>query len=150
MGDFNVDLLKTFDKDNASHFYNGLSSYFFTPHILQPTRLGSKTLIDNIFCNILPLPDSEIILSDITDHYPIATNVGITPLSVKTYPLPKRRRATRENLASLGASLNSADWSCVYNSNDVNLSYDNFLNVFNVHLDDHIPRQKDNRVNYKT
>ena len=78
------------------------------------------------------------------------THFNLKPLAKKNYPLPKRRRATHENLASLSASLDSADWSCVYDSNDVNLSFDNFLNVYNEHLDVHIPKQKDNRVNYKT
>ena len=53
MGDFNVDLLKSTGDNAASMFYNSLSSYFYTPYILQPTRLRSKTLIDNIFYNSL-------------------------------------------------------------------------------------------------
>ena len=40
MGDFNVDLLKANGNNAAGKFYNTLSSYFFTPHILQPTRLA--------------------------------------------------------------------------------------------------------------
>ena len=44
MGDFNIDLLKS--SNAASDFHDNLSSYFFTPFILQPTRLRAKTLID--------------------------------------------------------------------------------------------------------
>ena len=36
MGDFNVDLIKA---NGAGEFYNNLSSHFFTPFVLQPTRL---------------------------------------------------------------------------------------------------------------
>ena len=43
MGDFNVDFLKSFNNNAASEFYNTLSSYFFTPFILQPTRLRVKS-----------------------------------------------------------------------------------------------------------
>ena len=68
----------------------------------------------------------------------------------KPYPSPLRRRATQENLASLGASLEHVDWSCVYDSNNINSSYENFLNIFNKHLDIHIPKQKNKRANYKT
>ena len=50
MGDFNIDMLKS---NGASEFYTNLSSHFFTPFILQPTRLKAKTLIDNIFFNSL-------------------------------------------------------------------------------------------------
>ena len=43
----------------------------------------------------------------------------------KSYPLPARRRATPENLASLGASLDRVDWSSVYNTDNIDLSLDN-------------------------
>ena len=52
MGDFNVDLLKINMHYQSNDFYNSLSSTFFT-FILQPTRLHSKRLIDNIFFNSL-------------------------------------------------------------------------------------------------
>ena len=48
MGDFNVDLLKINSDNQSNEFYNSLSSKFFTPFILQPTRLHSNTIIDNI------------------------------------------------------------------------------------------------------
>ena len=152
MGDFNINLLKHAKSHSSQDFLETFFSASFLPLISKPTRVvnHSATLIDNIFSNILPLPDSSIILSDITDHYPIMTHIDLTSAAKNTFPLPKRRRANKENLTSLNASLDSADWSCVYNSNDINESFDNFLNIFNKHLDVHIPKQKDNRVNYKT
>ena len=48
MGDINVDLLKYSESNSATEFYNNLFSNFFTPFVLQPTRLKAKTLIDNI------------------------------------------------------------------------------------------------------
>ena len=68
----------------------------------------------------------------------------------RSYPIPARRRATPENLASLGASLDKVDWSSVYNTEDVDLALDNFINIFKKHLDDHLPKKNDKRVNYKT
>ena len=53
MGDFNVDLLKSNENNSAGDFFNMFSSYFFSPFVLQPTRLRSKTLIDKIFFNSL-------------------------------------------------------------------------------------------------
>ena len=53
LGDFNIDLLKVERNDDANDFYNNMTSYFFSPYILQPTRPTSKTLIDNIFINSL-------------------------------------------------------------------------------------------------
>ena len=51
MGDFNINLLKTDANPNFSDFCDILSSNFFAPYILQPTRLAkvSKTLIEKIF-----------------------------------------------------------------------------------------------------
>ena len=52
-----------------SLFFNSLSSNFFTPYILQPTRLQAKTLIDNIFFNSLEYQsNSGNLLIEISDH----------------------------------------------------------------------------------
>ena len=53
MGDFNVEPLKTDKNINGKFFYNNLTSLLFTSFILQPTRLHSNTLIDNIFLTSL-------------------------------------------------------------------------------------------------
>ena len=69
MGDFNVDLLKTDINNDSNLFYNNLSSHFFAPYILQPTRLQSKSLIDNIFFNSMEYhSNSGNILIEISDH----------------------------------------------------------------------------------
>ena len=48
---FNIDLLKVDSFTPANKFFNTLTSNFFAPYILQPSRPISKTLIDNIFIN---------------------------------------------------------------------------------------------------
>ena len=53
LGDFNIDLHEVEKNDGANDYYNNMTSYFFSPYILQPTRPTSKTLIDNIFINSL-------------------------------------------------------------------------------------------------
>ena len=55
--------------DDRNSYYNSLTSLFFTPYILQPTRLPSKTLIDNIFFNSLEYEShSGNLLIEIADH----------------------------------------------------------------------------------
>ena len=122
------------------------------PLISKPTRVVNETatLIDNIFCNILPPPDSSIILTDITDHFPILTHFSLRRPTRPIHSQPQRRRPTHENTASLGASLDNVDWSIVYNSEDVNLSFNLFMNIINEKLDQHIPLKKDKRNTYKT
>ena len=69
MGDFNINLLKSDSNLNASYFNNIISSNSFTPFILQPTRLQSKTLIDNILFNSLEHQIlSGNILIELSDH----------------------------------------------------------------------------------
>ena len=152
LGDYNIDLLKSGNDHSTNEFLETLLSSSFLPLISKPTRVTdhSATLIDNMFCNVLPLPDSFIILSDITDHFPVMTYFTLKTFvndSKLSFPLFKRR-VSPEKLASLDAALDNADWSRVYESDDVNLSFDNFMNIFNAFLDDIIPKQKKN-MDYK-
>ena len=56
---FNINLLNYNVHNPTSEFLDSLASNSFLPYILQPTRITShsKTLIDNIFTNVI-LPDS--------------------------------------------------------------------------------------------
>ena len=68
MLDFNISLLNTETNTNISEFYDNMSSHFFAPYILQPTRLtkSSKTLINNIFLNSIEFET----FSRKSDHLP--------------------------------------------------------------------------------
>ena len=64
VSDFNIDLLKY-----ANEFYNTMTSNFYSPFILQPTRPISKSLIDNIFLNTLEYKStSGNIAIQLSDH----------------------------------------------------------------------------------
>ena len=72
MDDFNINLINTDTDYNVSDFYDILSSKFFAPYILQPTRLtkNSKTLID-VFLNSIEFNTfSGNLTSQILDHLP--------------------------------------------------------------------------------
>ena len=87
MGDFNVDLMKYDSHDDSNTFPNNLYSSSFTPYILQPTRLQSKLLIDNIFVNTLEYPSySGNILIEISDHL---IQFLILEGFIKGMPVPK-------------------------------------------------------------
>ena len=69
MGDFNVDLLKYNTSNDSIAFQNNLSSHFFSPFILQPTRLQSMSIIDSSFFNSLDYHStSGNLLIEISDH----------------------------------------------------------------------------------
>ena len=73
LGDFNVNLMKYDNHPSANEFLDSLPSHMFLPHIIQPTRIrdSSKTLIDNIFSNILiENTISGNLTATISDHLP--------------------------------------------------------------------------------
>ena len=90
LGDFSISLLNYNEHGPTNDFLDSLASRSLLPFILQPTRLTghSKTLIDNIFCN---LTSHEVIPGNITatisHHLPqflIAPNVFANPSSNKS------------------------------------------------------------------
>ena len=72
MGDFNIDLLKDDSHKPTQEYLNFIYSHFFIPTIYKPTRITehSATIIDNILVNNYDNVNSEIIVTDISDHLP--------------------------------------------------------------------------------
>lgn len=73
-GDFNIDLIKTYEHMKTTDFINNMFSLGLYPIILKPSRItkDSATLIDNIFVNINEkVLKSGLLLTDITDHLPV-------------------------------------------------------------------------------
>jgi exonuclease III len=89
MGDFNIDLLKS--HTSSENFINTMSSFFYLPHILQPTRITdhSSTLIDNIFFNSVEhFTISGNVVYDLTDHlsnFIIFHKFSSLPSSINVY-----------------------------------------------------------------
>ena len=72
-GDFNIDLLKIDTHVPTAEFVYRLFSLSLSPVITKPTRVTdqSATLIDNIFVDNSLDYRAGILLSDISDHFPI-------------------------------------------------------------------------------
>ena len=70
--DFNIDLLNK-DCNNLTSFLNTMYSLSLMPIISKPTMItdNSATLIDNFFLNEPCTFESGILISDISDHFPI-------------------------------------------------------------------------------
>ena len=81
LGDFTINLLNYGIHPPTNEFLDSLSSYYFLPHILQPSRVttNSKTLLDNIFSNMaVPNIISGNLTASISDHLPqflVASNI---------------------------------------------------------------------------
>ena len=74
-GDYNIDLLKIFQKNQYNIFFENLITAGFQPKISLPTRLTdhSATLIENIFCKRIDNNESDIIINHISDHQMVYT-----------------------------------------------------------------------------
>ena len=85
-GDINIDLLR-YGKDlRVNRYVNEITSLGCIIPIDKPTRLTetSSTIIDHFYTNeLLTSIDSKIILSDITDHFPILLNINYYALKTK-------------------------------------------------------------------
>ena len=84
MGDFNLNLLESNTNDVVSDYISLFNQFSFNPTIIKPTRVTphSATIIDQIWVNFTDNRDSngaftQIIISDITDHFPCSIHVNI-------------------------------------------------------------------------
>ena len=147
MGDFNIDFLKSLGTNAASKFYNSLQSYFYTPFILQPTRLRSKTLIDNIFFNSLDYHShSGNILFELSDHL---TQFLIlegyvkerTLLDLKVFKKDFKNFNEREFEEIV---VNGVNWEeiCMVRIGDASASFKSFYDTVNFHLDEMAPEHE--------
>ena len=147
MGDFNVDLLTSNGDNAASEFYNTLSSYFYTPFILQPTRLRSKTLIDNIFLNSLEYSaTSGNILRELSDHLiQFLILEGFSrERSLPESNIFKRDMSKFSDREFEEIVINGHNWDeiCMLRFEDPNVSLHSFSNTLNFHLDEMSPYKK--------
>ena len=73
LGDFSINLLNYDIHPPTNEFLDSLSSHYFLPHILQPSRVttNSKILIDRIFSNMaVPNIISGNLTASISDQLP--------------------------------------------------------------------------------
>lgn len=146
-GDFNINLLKHETHQPTKQFIDSLCSLGLLPLINIPTRItdDSKTLIDNIFTNVLCTKHtSGALITDITDHFPIFT------LCYKCKPdnnkkqvtYAYRRRIDENALDKLNVILRNEKWEEVINSTNVNDSYGDFIRILFEKLDNICPATK--------
>ena len=131
-GDFNIDLLQ-FDKNNyISDCIDNLYSMGLHPLITRPTRITcqSKTLVDNIFTSdVTSHIQSGLLINDTSDHLPIfqITDISINcPKNNSVYN--KRRIVTDRNICEIISELEETEWGEILNSDDVNFSFETFVN----------------------
>ena len=126
---------------------NNLSSYFFTPYILQPTRLRSNTLIDNIFYNSLEYHSfSGNLLFELSDHL---TQFLILEGFVKERSLPETLMYKKDfehfNEREFEETvINGLNWEeiCMIRIGSSSASFKSFHDTLNFHIDEMAPSKQ--------
>ena len=151
LGDFNINLLNYNEHQPTNEFLDSLASNSIIPYILLPRRLTihSKTLIDNIFSNVLSCEAiSGNITATISDHLPqflLAPNVLPNHLSNKSNILEKDlSKFNNDNFILDYFDKNSSE-ILQLDQHNVNLSMDSYLDHINANLDIRAPFKKVNK-----
>ena len=100
--------------------------FLLFPLINEPSRITefSHTLIDNIFTNnIETVNNSDLLINDFTDHLPVFVKSVFK--KIKYY-----RDTSLHSLQLFQRALRDQNWDIVYNSNNVNSAYSNFIKLF--------------------
>ena len=151
MGDFSLNLLNADSHPGTNEFLNTLGSYFFNPHILQPTRIThhTATLIDNVFLNsIYHHTISGNILYDLTDHLPnflIINKFSTLPKGFKIF----KRDFSLFNEQNFLQEMQSVNWNLESLDDNVNEMFDTFNSELMKIIDKHIPLKQLSRKDVK-
>ena len=139
LGDININLMNYANHNHTSDYLDIMYSNGFIPVINCPTRVTdhSATLIDHIFVNCYENNVSMyqgILVTDITDHYPIFHIAYFEKLrSLKDY-YHLTRKMNLKNYETLKLLISQYDWSNVTNhdtcQNAFTLFYDNLKSLF--------------------
>ena len=149
LGDFNICLLQ--DNCHKQDLQNVLQSNSLCPTILAPTRVAStlrdghlvttNTLIDNIFMNTQNNFQSGTLEVSISDHYPI-----FIALSDHNMPDPDKDTIIQYRLINdttirkfKYALENSLELNNIYNTHTGQLSFKEFITIFNKLYDQYFP-----------
>ena len=120
------------DKNNyISNCIDHLYSMGLHPLITRPTRITSqsKTLIDNIFTSdVTSHIQSSLLINYTSDHLPIfqKTDIGING-NTNNSVYNKKRIVTDRTICEIIRELET-EWGEIVNSDDVNVSYETFVN----------------------
>ena len=151
LGDFNIDLMHYNEHKPANEFLDSLASNSYLPYIIQPSQhtSHSRTLIDNIFSNVI---SKDIVCGNttatISDHLPkflVSPNTFANPPSNKSVFERDWSKFDQENFI---LDYFDTDWSNFLNLNEknVDLSTNNFLNAMNSLLNKYAPFKKNQYI----
>lgn len=142
-GDVNIDLLKYSDTC-VTEYCNLLYSFSLFPMTTKPTRItdSTKTLIDQIWTTqVEDNVGNYIVLTDISDHYPIFShfkhNEIIHPPTFIT-----KRFINDDALLNFNYNLQQLNWSNVFECSCPNESFNTLFSQFNTIFNKFFPLKR--------
>lgn len=128
-GDFNIDLLKEHRLRNV--FTDLVCSYNFRLEINEITRPKSKSCLDNIMHNSRGCK-SKVLHLGLSDHSAQLLKYPVKKIYNLSHWFVKKRDYSKENMLKYKDCLQSLSFIDVYQSTDVNESYNLFSEIINL------------------
>jgi len=131
-GDININYLIENNKKNPLYFL--LASYNLTSTVYFPTRIqnNAATAIDNIFINTSKFDDYAIspIINGLSDHDAQLITINNIHLKVRVNTLRFIRKFNKQGIFEYGIKLSFETWDNIFENNNINSMYNNFLNAY--------------------
>jgi len=131
-GDFNINYLS--DNQNKQALNTLLTSYSLYSVIDFPTRIhnNSNTMIYNIFINKLKNENYSVypIINGLSDHDAQVLSLCDIIVPDDRKELYSCREISTHSLNEFQTSVSYEAWENVFNDNDTNITFNNFLNTF--------------------
>ena len=143
-GDVNLDLLKHDKVRNVTFYLDLLLSYNLIPTITKPTKFSalSYSLLDHIFTNYqLINSKSHIIVTDISDHFPVLL-INEIMLCKREDPQDMIRIFSPFNIENFTKDVQNTDWKTVSNLTETQEAYTQFHSLLQSCFERNFPRKQ--------
>lgn len=144
MGDFNIDY--SIHDSSSKKLSEMMLSFGLHATVYSYTRefKGSKSLIDNVFCNISPQTlNSEVLVSGISDHHAQVTDIRlVTPLHCELPRFRFKRSFSEDNIRIFKTFLRKEHWDQVFTAESMNEKADFFNSILNYYFELSFPCNK--------
>ena len=110
-------------------FENLIITYDLKTSINKPTRMPSRSLLDNIITN-MEITSSFIMTDDISDHLPIFTSINIKQIILNKNCINKIKRHYKENnIKRFCNILKETEWHEIIENNNIQNSNKNDISL---------------------
>jgi hypothetical protein len=139
-GDLNLDVLNYQSCNNVSSYIDSLFANGHIQTITKPTRctISSATCLDHFITNCSqPVYDSVIVVSKISDHFPIIFLKDSGKQQKQHGTFSKIRNFSELNIQNFTEQLNHLSWNHVISESDPEEAFSQFSNTFKLNYDNY-------------